>query len=217
MNKQIGMVERRVRGYRYVDGTYELKLGMIAFIWAIFSFLQVKLNVSGSENLLILFFQSLLVLGGSLLVDQLIRAIKEGVTFRRSGYISISKEKSQSISPDMVILIVFLMIITGGTLFDWLNNIVPAKWLPVYPGLVLAIATAITAFRTSQARFYILAAVCLLAGIAVAVIDNGRWDVWAGSGLCFSLISIILIAMGAFTLWTYLRRNPAMLEPPDEH
>ena len=216
MDKQIAKVERRVRGYWYVDGTYELHLGLTTLIMAVYSFLQVKSNGSGLGNLLILFSGFLLIGGGGALVDRLVRALKEGVTFRRSGYVSMRKKKSQPYPPDILILIVFLAVIMGAILFDWLDNFIPAKWLPILPGLVLAAATGITAFRTSQARFYILAAVCLLAGIALAIIDNGQWDVWVNDGIYFALMSLVLLIMGAFTLRKYLRKNPLPAETPDE-
>jgi hypothetical protein len=216
MDKQIAKVERRVRGYWYVDGSYELHLGLTTLIMAVYSFLQVKLNGSGLGNLLILFLGILLVGGGGALVDRLIRALKEGVTFRRSGYVSMRKEKSQPYPPDILILVVFLVVIMGAILFDWLDNFIPAKWLPVLPGLVLAAATGITALRTSQARFYILAAVALLAGIALAIIDNRQWDVRVNGGLYFALMSLVLLVMGAYTLWKYLRKNPLPAESSDE-
>jgi len=213
MTVKIADATRRVRGYWYVDGTYEFHLGLTALIMAVYFFLQVKSNGSGTENLLILLSGFLLVSGGGTLVDRLIRALKEGVTFRRTGYISMRKEKSQPYPPDILILIVFLVFIAGAILFDWLDNYVPSKWLPVFPGLVLAVVTIITAIRTSQVRFYILAAICLLAGIAVAIIDNGQWGVWVNIGLYFTLMSLVLLVMGTFTLWKYLRINPA---PPAE-
>jgi hypothetical protein len=216
MDKQIAKVERRVRGYWYVDGSYELHLGLTTLIMAVYSFLQVKLNGSGLGNLLILFLGILLVGGGGALVDRLIRALKEGVTFRRSGYVSMRKEKSQPYPPDILILVVFLVVIMGAILFDWLDNFIPAKWLPVLPGLVLAAATGITALRSSQARFYILAAVALLAGIALAIIDNRQWDVRVNGGLYFALMSLVLLVMGAYTLWKYLRKNPLPAESSDE-
>jgi hypothetical protein len=216
MDTHIANVERRVRGYWYVDGTYEFHLGLTTLIMAVYSFLQVTLNGSGLGNLLILSSGILLVAGGGGLVDRLIRALKESVTFRRSVYVSMRKNENQPYPPDIIILIVFLMVIMGAILFNWLENFLPSKWMPVLPGLVLAAATGITAFRTSQRRFYILAAVCLLVGIALAIIDNGQWDVRINGALYFALISLVLLIMGAFTLRKFLHKNPLPAETPDE-
>lgn len=216
MRDQFTQVMHRVKGYWYIDGTYEFNLGLTSLIMAANFYLQTKLVASANESLLILIFGLLLIGGAGWLIDRLIQALKSNVTFPRSGYISLRKEKKEPYPPDIIMLLAFFMVFMAAIVFDWFEKYFPARWMPIMPGVVLAVATGVTAFRTAQKRFYLLAATSLLLGLTLVLLGDESWDLMVGGWFYFGLMSLVFLIMGAFTLWTYLRSTPPPAELPDE-
>jgi hypothetical protein len=216
MKDPITQVMRRVKGYWYVDGTYEFNLGLDNILMAVFFFLQTPLIASANANLLLLIFGYLLIGGVGWLTDRLIRALKTSVTFPRSGYISLRNKKREPYPPDILILLAFFVVFIAAIVFDWLDRFFPTRWIPIWPGVVQAVATGVTAFRTAQKRFYLLAAVSLLLGLTLVWVGKEGWDPMVAGWLYFGPMSLVFLVMGAFTLWNYLHTNPPPAEPSDE-
>jgi hypothetical protein len=207
MDKQINQVIQRARGARYVDGTYEFKMGLTLVTLAAYTLIQTKLDGPGWSNFLLpLLFSFLLLGGGGWLIDRFIQLIKDRVTYRRSGYVSFDpKTKTPAFSPDTMLFFVVLGFLLALSLFTWLGQVVSTKAMPLLPAVILSVVVGFTAFRSAQRRFYLLAFVTLAIGIALAFIDNGRWDVTLSEAVYFAVVSLVFLSAGVFTLWSYLR------------
>ena len=207
MDSEISKIVRRAQGYRYVDGTYEFKMGLTLVTLAAYTLIQTKLDGPGWRNFLLpLLFSVLLVEGGGWLIDRLIQAVKERVTYRRSGYVSFDpRTKTPAFSADTTVSLVILGFLLAVSLFSWLGQVVSTKWMPLLPAVILSVMIGITAYQSAQRRFYLLAVVTLVIGIALAWVDNGRWELTISEAVYFALMSLIFLSAGVFTLWKYLQ------------
>jgi hypothetical protein len=216
MDSEISKIVRRAQGYRYMDGTYEFKMGLTLVTLAAYTLIQTKLDGPGWRNFLLpLLFSVLLVGGGGWLIDRLIQAVKERVTYRRSGYVAFDpRTRTPAFSADTTVFLVILGFLLAVSLFTWLGQILSTKWMPLLPAVILSVMIGITAFRSAQRRFYLLAAVTLVIGIALAWVDNGRWDLTISEAVYFALMSLIFLSAGVFTLWKYLQTTQPVEDIP---
>ncbi len=137
------------------------------------------------------------------------------MTYRRSGYVSFDpKTKTPAFSPDTILFFVVLGFLLAVSLFTWLGQVVSAKAMPLLPAVILSVVIGFTAFRSAQRRFYLLAFVTLAIGIALAFIENGRWDVTLSDAVYFALVSLVFLSAGVFTLWSYLRTTMPVEDLP---
>ena len=210
MNKQIEQAIQRTRAYPYVDGTYDLKLGLTLLLISAYNFLPTIASTAGA---IFLFILALILIGlGPWLIDRLIRAIKERHTYRRSGYAEAPKKTSQY-PPDTMMLFAVLGFLAFSVLYSAMEGIFTSRWLPLLPALILAVIVFLAGVRASLRRYILLAFVCLLVGFILA---------WGGIGSGYSAnlylagMGGIFLAEGIFTFLNYLKNTPLPQEPADE-
>ena len=181
-------------------------MGLTLVTLAAYTLIQTKLDGPGWRNFLLPLLFSVLLVGGRRLADRPVYpAVKERVTYRRSGYVSFDpRTKTPAFSPDTTVFLVVLGFLLAVSLFSWLGQVVSTKAMPLLPAVILSVVIGFTAFRSAQRRFYLLAVVTLAIGIALVFVENGRWDVTISDAVYFALVSLIFLSAGVFTLWRYL-------------
>jgi MFS family permease len=215
MSEQIDGIIRRTRGYWYSDGFIELFIGgLFALIGGL---LFVQSRVLSGSALMIVFAVGvpLLIIGGSLLSKQVVRSLKERITYPRTGYIAYEKKRNTGqrrwVIPAFALLIALAYIVadllTSDTQVD-LSRFGVAFMV----GLIGGASFAYVGYTVGVARFYVLGALAAVLGIAVTVAGLG--DV-LGTAVVITGLGVAQVISGALTLAIYLSRNRETTEEAD--
>lgn len=203
---------RAVR-YWYVDGTFELAFGGLCLLLAVYFYAQAALADSWMAALM----SGLLVLvliGGGYLVSRLTRAVKERLTYPRTGYVSYQHERGRRRGLRIAVTFVASALIAGLLVLFVAGRANGFELVPGVTGLIFGAVIALIGSRAALPRFYLLAVLSLVFGAELSVSGLS-----AGLGLAafYGALSLVLFTFGGVTLWRYLRHNPAPAEAPDEH
>lgn len=202
----------RARQYFYVDGTFEFGFGLMCLLLA--GYFYMETHVHGWLSAIVDVSLVLVMIGGGILVNLLTRKLKERVTYPRTGYISYRREKQPK-----NIRRIMISSITGGLIASLVTVLVSAPRhpnvavMPVFSGILLGLVLAIIGWRTAILRFYLMAVLSAVVGIALGFsgLEN-----YPGLVAYYTAIAVILLFTGACVLRSYLRQNPAPGETPDE-
>ena len=213
MNHDLKEPGLRAVRYWYVDGTFELAFGGLCLLLAAYFYAQASLSDSWMAGLL----SGLLVLvliGGGYLVNRLTRALKERLTYPRTGFVSYQRERGMRRSVRIAVIFAASALIAGLLVLFVAGRPNGFELMPGVTGLIFGAVIAFIGYRTALLRFYLLAALSLVfgAGLSVSGLSEGL-DLAAFYGA----LSLVLFTFGGVTLWRYLRDNPGPAEAPDEH
>jgi hypothetical protein len=198
--------QKRAFQYWYVDGTFEFFFGGICLVMAVYFYIQNLLAESWASNLLIVVFL-VMMLGGGWLINRLVMALKERITFPRTGYISFPRKTGFSRRR----LALFMGGLSGmiATLLTLLlaNQSADFDWMVTASGLIFGAVVTYMGFRTGATRFFVNALLSFAFGIALGF-ANLPGDL--GLAGFYGLLGLALFAVGGISLWQYLRQNPAL-------
>ncbi len=194
-NLQILM--HRTRRYWYQDGFSDL--GMAAYMLALALFFAAEaLTPLGSPLWLIWGVGGpLLLIGGGLLVNQLVRQLKEGYTYPRTGYVSYERSgRSRMVQLIGAGLLSAAIAVAIVGLNRGLQVLTPLF------GLAFMAAFAYLGYRLQLIRYWLLAALSLLAGLALSPLALGNDQ---ASALFFAVVGLGLLISGGLTWRRYSR------------
>jgi len=77
--------------------------------------------------------------------------------------------------------------------------------MPIFSGILFGLVLAIIGWRTAISRFYLLALLSAVVGIALTFIG---FENYPGLVAYYAAIAVILLFTGACVLRSYLRQNP---------
>ena len=214
MDKQIDQAIRRTRTYKYIDGTYELQLGLTLLLIGAYGLVPLMPQKSGLGGLIVFILGLILIGLGPWLIDRIVRMIKERYTYRRSGYASVRKRKEPLFPPDTMVLFALLGFLAWVVLFSFVEEILTSRWLPLLPAVILMIIVGLAGIRSGLKRLLVLAFVGLLVGFILAWADVG--SLGASGNIYLALMGVFFLAAGIYTLRNYLKNNPPPVEAADE-
>jgi hypothetical protein len=197
-------IERRTYRYWYEDGVTDIASGWV-FLMVGMVFLIEALAPAGPLAGISAIALPVVVIGGVLLARWAVAAIKRGITYPRTGFVSYRKTARSrrwlagAVAAGMAIVI---------TVFARLGPLARG-WIPLFTGLFIGLGLMFMGYRFNLGRYYALAACSLAAGLAAATLTQNET---AGSAVYFCAMGLALVASGALTLWGYLRRT----QPPAE-
>jgi hypothetical protein len=210
----------RVLQYDLVDGTYELFFAAFYLAGAAILYAQAVAPHSIWTDLLAGPGLLLILPGGAFLLDRLIQRLRERITYPRIGY--IARKPAPESSPRFRRLVwigVPVLVLAVLTLLSFYRPVLfPAgssEWeesVPVFPAffaLIMGGLWVILAWKLRLPRFYLIALLTWLTGIAIFL---ARLSNAVGSAAFCAAMALILGVTGLFTLLVYLRRNPGPLE-----
>ncbi len=213
MIDRISSASRRAQSYRYIDGTYELHLGLTLLILAMISIIPARPFGWNLEGILFFILPFILLVGGGWVIDRTVQIIKVRVTFRRSGYVSYPTKKEPLYSADMNVFFVTLGFLACVIFLAFAGEFLTEKWMPILPGLIFAVVIGITAVQTGLRRYYYLVAGSLLIGIVPGLVNHGKGNMLT---VYFGLMGLILLGCGVLILLSYLRKHPEPVEGLNE-
>jgi MFS family permease len=207
MSEQIDGIIRRTRGYWYSDGFVEIAIGgLFALIGGL---LFVQSRILPGSILMVAFAVGvpLLIIGGSLLSKQVVRSLKEHITYPRTGYVAYEKKRDTGrrrwIVPAFALLLalayVLVDVFTSDTQVD-----LSRFGVAFTTGLIAGAAFAYVGYTVGVARFYVLGVLAAALGVAASLAGLG--DV-LGTAVLFVGLGLAQVISGALVLALYLRRN----------
>lgn len=205
--------QKRAFQYWYVDGTFEFSFGGLCLLLAAYFYAQFLLAGYRQVNLLVEMFMFLLVFaGGGLLINRLVMALKERITFPRTGYISFPRKTGSNRWGRVLLIAGISAIVSAGMALLLSNRPIGFDWTVTASGLLFGVVVTYLGFRTGAARFFIHAALSVGLGLAFGFANLAEN---IGLTAFYGLLGLSMLVVGGFSLWMYLRQNPAPAE--DSH
>ncbi|MBM3153280.1 MAG: hypothetical protein FJZ96_13930 [Chloroflexi bacterium] len=199
----------RAAQYHLVDGTYEVFFGGICILWALFFYLQAKLSPIFSVGLLptLVWTGGFIAVSfaGSFLLDRLTKAIRERLTYPRTGYIDHRRPRGGRLAVRILLLGMVVAILSALFTAFFASHPAFVNWMPLAGGALFALTMAIVAWRTQIGRYYLLAMISVIAGLGVSMFGL---DELTGIAVFYGSLGFMLLVMGGVVLGLYLRRNP---------
>jgi hypothetical protein len=193
----LGSIQRRVRGYWFVDGLQEIAGGAALTIAGA---LSVAATITGNDSLSTAGVYALVLTAVCAAV--VIRVAKRRVTYVRTGWV----RESRTVSVVKLAVAVAWAIIAAPLLATFLRGgELNTAWALAAIGIAVGVGAASQAWLTGARRFYVQAVIFPLAGAAVALAGV---DFRTGFATILLTGGLSLLATGGFTLREYLRTNP---------
>jgi hypothetical protein len=206
--------QKRAFQYWYVDGTFEFSFGGICLLLAAYFYVQFLLSAAGRSNFLVEMLLFLLVfLGGGLLVNRLVMSLKEHLTFPRTGYISFPRKTGAKRWGRIVLIAAISALVSSLMVIMLVNRPAGFDWVVMASGLIFGLVVMYLGFRTGLVRFFIHAAISIGVGV---VFGFANLPENIGLMVFYGLLGLGLLLVGGFSLWMYLRQNPASKQETED-
>ena len=208
MKNDIDKVIQRTHRYWYEDGLAEIATGCMFVLCGLFLFIMHSVPPGSPLAPVLAIGFVILVAFGGLPVSRAVKAVKNRVTYPRTGYVSYRRPGSSG-RPHVIWASVGIGLAVLGIILSkvhappWLGSMAMAQ------GLLMGTVLLYLGHRLGLTRFYALAFLSALIGVVVAL--NGFEDA-LGSAAYFGEMGLVVTASGLFTLRTYLGQT----QPPVE-
>ncbi len=212
MQTEFEKIEKRPIRYMYEDGLLELSIGAVGIFLG--GYFWVRVRIPLGSNWLLAWALGLipLLLIVILFLDLAVKAVRNKLTYPRTGFVSYRKPASGRKRKVISGLITF----TWSLIFIFLRSDAPPgtraiSWIPLLTGLFFAGTSIWIGIKTSVPRFYFMAAISALAGIvlSVTVIEEN-----AAFGFYWGILGLSFCLSGVFALLRYIHRHPAAAADP---
>ena len=206
MTDDLNAPQRRAIQYFYVDGSFEFGFGLLCLVLAAYFYVEIH-----AQGLLLALVDSSLILvmfGGAWLINRLIKKLKEGITWPRTGYVAYSRERGLKrgwrvalgfVIGGLVAAVVAVLVTLPGH----------SNLMTVFSGILLGMVLVIIGWRAKLFRFYLLAG--LSAGIGIGLGYSGLQNI-TSLAIYYLTFSLVLFTTGVCVLRSYLRQNPTNQE-----
>lgn len=162
--KQIDQTMKQTQRYWYEDGFQDMAFGGFVLAIALLFILQALTPLGSPLWLLWGIGVPVVVIGGSFIAGQVIKKLKERVTYPRTGYVTYIKPRGKSRWSRLALILIISAGVSAVIIFaenHWLN-------VSVILGLVYMATFSFLAYRFEIARYALLALWCLTLGLALA-------------------------------------------------
>lgn len=201
--------KQRATRYWFNDGINELASGIFFSLLGVYFIALVRLRQGSLLDTILESSLILVVLVIGFGINKFVPFLKERITYPRGGYVRFS---SQRRIPRWAVGLLGAGI--GAAIGAVMANFSQlTRWLPAIMGIIISIVYLIMAIRAGLLRIYCEAALALGLGILLPVMEQG--DIW-GIGLFYILFGGMLLAIGGFSLFVFIRTNPIEAEYGNE-
>jgi hypothetical protein len=208
MKNDIDKVIQRTHRYWYEDGLAEIATGCMFILCGLFLLLMRSLRPGSPLACIVAVGFTGLVAFGGLAISKAVKAVKNRITYPRTGYVSYRRPEGNrrrriiaaSLGVGFAVLGIVLSIADAPT---WLMS------MPMAQGLLMGAGLLYIGHRLGLARFYVLASLSALVGVLASL--GGLGDA-LGSAAHFGTMGVAQTVSGLFTLRAYLSQP----QPPME-
>ena len=204
MKSEIDTVIQRTQRYWYVDGLGEMAVGLMLAIFGLY-FSLLPLFENQNLGLVVALGQPVLLLLLWWLGGKAVRALKERITYPRTGYVLVARKKK----PLSRLALAAITAMVVGALVGLIQAFAAGSRLiiPTVVGAFLAFSVAIIGRRFGLARFYVLAAYTFGIGLLTGILSLTETQ---QNTFLFAMFGLGWIISGAVTFARYL----ASTRPP---
>jgi hypothetical protein len=202
MSDPVKDIQRQTQRYWYVDGLTELGAGVLILLLGLIYLAIGLLGDSPAGNWLMGIGEPGTLLVGYLIVNAVIRQLKERLTYPRTGYVVYRQAKGKR----RVLLLIVTIVVAGGIAYfaSTIGISFGQNTLLALLGLILGAAVAYLGYDYGLRRFYFLAVYTLAVGLLCAWL--GLTDKYT-MALFFGACSLGWLVSGATTLRAYLHQT----------
>lgn len=197
MNKPIDEIIRRTYRYYYEDGLVEMAVGGLFAILGLALWFFDRMPTGAAWAWMFALGLPAIILGGTFGMKWAISALKERVTYPRTGVVTYKNQPSTGRWTLIIAVAVFVII----------SFFLPESYhsTSVMEGVLLGLILAFMGMRVSLVRLQVAAILPFAGGIFAGY--AGLNDL-IGGALVFGLTGLELVLFGVFALTRYLRENP---------
>ena len=210
MNNKLDQTIQRTQQYWYVDGLAEIAFGVLSLLLGLYFFAKATMSAQSPLGFVLDIGFVVLVVGYGFLAGRILKAVKLRLTYPRSGYVSYPRAKGKRRRTTFIIgaIIGALLGVTFAT------DLVSSNLIPAINGLLVGGAWLFVAYKIGLFRFYAMALLSAFLGIGISIAGLGDM---IGLAVYYLVTSLIILASGGYTLFTYLRDiQPPQINPsPD--
>jgi hypothetical protein len=197
----IDKIQKRTFQYWYQDGITDLGFGAASLMLSLYFFLEASVTENTPIRAILDASLILLILGSVFLIRKGIGYLKLKLVAPRTGYIRYQKKSGRrrwlaGITGAVISGIISIFII---------NFPVSLNWMPLLTGFVVAFIMVLINFRLGLIRYAFLAFFSACEGILLATLGIG--DI-LGLSLFYGSLGLLLVVLGGWLLFTYLRTHP---------
>ncbi len=197
MTHDLERVGRRGLQYWYDDGLVEMAVGCLSVALGLL-FLAEAFAPRGS--LPINFVLLVLVAGGILIANWVVKVLKARITYPRTGFVQYRRPPRSAprrVLAGLLAPAVSILVVLG------LTSTAPASlaWIPAMQSVLIGLSLLYLGYSVGLGRFYALAAASLALGTGVSAAGLGDA---LGNGVYFLSMGLLVLVSGGITLRRYL-------------
>lgn len=204
MPHPLSEARRRTQRYWFRDGLEEITLGIICFLVGGQSLAASKASWFWPSTLIYI----LLVVAFIIFVPRIKAAVRERVTYPRSGY----ADRGESWRKRRAVLFAALGSVVFGVCFltvrygdrVGLNPDRLAQWMPAVGGIGIAAVSLYVYLRHGLRRYLVVGVFAIILGVAASI----EWPWRLATGLFVCGVGVAWLCSGSVTLWSYFRSAP---------
>ena len=213
---RLKQAERRAHQHWYEDGLAEAAVGVYFLLLALLFLAQERLD----SPLVMAIGLPVVAIGGIFALAPIVQRLKVRFTASQAGFVQHKQSRPRR---RWAVLGLGLVIgIAAGVIAGVLSVTAPGEagaassndattglllWLPLIQGVILAALFGLMAHRFGVARYYILGAISLFAGIAIGA---AQLDLELGAAAYFTVMGVAFIISGLVTLRAFLNQPPPL-------
>jgi hypothetical protein len=199
------LVQARIRAqhFWFRDGLSEIAAGIILLLQGGWLLLNVLGNSRSSWYTPATLICVLLFAAFAISASRMMAAVRERITYQRSGYVQESG-RNRRIVVGMTVAVLATVTVALGVRYTGVGRWDPdrwTQWLPAVVGLTVGVVSAYVSVRQGLPRFFALGVFSIILGVAGSIEFQPKlaMAVWLAGVGCGWLCS------GGVTLWKYIR------------
>jgi hypothetical protein len=196
-------MRKRTERYWYEDGIWEIGFGLTNLILAGYFTLTAWIQAQNFSSLFIVALELAVLLGIFWLMGQMIRLLKERITYPRTGYVAYRKHPLKK-RFKRIVLIGLLSAGIGITLTLVSASSSIRSTVPLITGVVMSGMMVYLGHRYDLLRMVVLALLTLILSLLLAFIPISAIN---SQAVFFASYGLLFLVSGGVTLAAYLRRT----------
>jgi hypothetical protein len=195
----------RAQGFWYRDGLSEIGLGVISLLqggWILFNHL---VNSSSSWYLPVALIYILLIAAFSRYASRITAAIRNRITYPRSGYVAYDESVRKRVGVALAILATAtgLLALRYAGIGGWDPDLW-IHWMPAAGGLTIGAVLVYVSVRQGLPRYLVVGLLSIILGVAVSI----EYPLRLGTAIWLAGLGCASLCSGGVALWNYVRTAP---------
>ncbi|MFN2189507.1 MAG: hypothetical protein ACK2T3_12150 [Candidatus Promineifilaceae bacterium] len=203
MSERMDRIVKDTQRYLYDDGLVEIATGLLVLLvgLGLFSWMAFT-DISSVLGVVLIVTLLLLAVVGGYLIKKAVEAVKERITYPRTGYVAYKQEEPRRGR---------LIVMAAALLASLVILLLPEELsrMCTIVGAMLGIVLVILGYRLAITRFYVVGFVAIAAGLVMSYLFE---EEALGTAVTLMISGAALILSGAAALMQYLQKHPEIDE-----